>query len=80
VTRITDNSITAVSLSGSVVSADALILGATRDRSLDAQSQGVTVGGIVVGVAQAKADAKLQAAHHRAPWSPKAHKFAPAST
>ncbi|MFO0840973.1 MAG: hypothetical protein U0797_01060 [Gemmataceae bacterium] len=57
VTRITDNSTTSASLAGSVTRAGTLTVVSTRDRSLDAGAQGVTAGGVVVGVAQAKADA-----------------------
>src|SRR5262249_10845861 len=57
VTRFTDNSSTSVNLSGSVPRAGTLTVEATRDRTLDALAQGVTAGGVVVGVAQARADA-----------------------
>jgi hypothetical protein len=57
VTRFTDNSTTAVNLSGSVAQAGTLTVEATRDRTLGAKADGVTAGGVVVGVAQARADA-----------------------
>jgi hypothetical protein len=45
-----------LTLSGAVLKAGTLTLEATRDRTLDAEAQGVTAGGVVVGVAQARAD------------------------
>ena len=53
VTRFTDNSSNSTLLSGAVTNADTLTVRAVRNRLLSANAQGVTVGGVVAGVASA---------------------------
>ncbi|MFO0935895.1 MAG: VCBS repeat-containing protein [Gemmataceae bacterium] len=57
VSRFTDNATTLTSLNGSIPSAKTVVLEASRDRSINADARALTIGGVVVGVAQARADA-----------------------